>query len=96
MRMELRNRPKANALNVSYLSQSPRSETKHVYQMRASRKWRPACGLIAWHCRGITFSRGNRRNGVLNQLTQAQIAANTTRGISPGLLDLTLGEVGGR
>ena len=79
MRMERRNRPNENALN-----------------MLASRSMRPLYKMLSWHTKGRVATINTRRAAVLAQLTPAQIAANTTRGSTPGLINPALGEIGGR
>ena len=64
--------------------------------MIALRVWRPALGLIAWHIKGTKDGRDAQQVKVLNRLTTMQKADNITRGLSPGLIDLALGEAGGR
>jgi len=53
-------------------------------------------GLITWHSRGNGKKMTELRDGVLNRLSQTQIANNTTRGLTPGLINPALGEAGGR
>lgn len=63
--------------------------------MIATRK-RTELGLIAWNKRGIGKQRNDRHDKVQAKLSAAQIAANTTRGLLPGLINPALGEIGGR
>ena len=52
--------------------------------------------MISWHPT-TNETRDNRiRQLVVSQLTRQQIAANTTRGITPGLISPLQGEAGGR
>lgn len=79
MRMPLSERPPSNTL-----------------QMRVSRFLRDNYSLIAWH--DASANRGKAtvsRDRVLAGLTDAQKAANTTRGSTPGLIDPSLGVAGG-
>ena len=64
--------------------------------MSGVRVWRPALSLLAWHMRGTVHGRDRHRNAIFAKLTTAQIAANTTRGLTPGLIDPAQGEAGGR
>ncbi|MCJ1286780.1 hypothetical protein MMC26_006126 [Xylographa opegraphella] len=96
MRMERANRPKANAINVSSSCSISYLNLIQSYEMNAIRVWRPALGLIAWHIRGTKNGRDTQQLKILDRLTPMQKAANTTRGLSPGLIDPALGEAGGR
>lgn len=53
-------------------------------------------GLVSWHPRGIGKLRKARHDKVVAKLTAAQKANNTTRGLTPGLINAALGEAGGR
>ncbi|MCJ1400122.1 hypothetical protein MMC11_003326 [Xylographa trunciseda] len=79
MRMEVKNRPKGNALN-----------------MAGFRVWRPKLYMVAWHIKGTKNGRGDQQAKVLARLSPAQVAANTTRGSTPGLLNPVLGPAGRR
>ena len=52
--------------------------------------------MLSWHSNQVHRVPNVRRNGVLAMLTARQIAANTTRGATPGLIDSGLGDSGGR
>lgn len=79
MRMPLFERPSSNTL-----------------QMRVSRFLRDNHSLIAWHDASANHDKPNvSRDRVLAGLTDAQKAANTTRGSTPGLIDPSLGVAGG-
>lgn len=58
----------------------------NALNMRASRYWRPAYFLISWHGTG----RSPKEASVLASLSAQQIANNTTRGTTPGLVDPSL------
>ena len=45
--------------------------------------------MTSWHLKG---NRGRPRQDVLALLSPAQITANTTRGVTPGLIDPALGD----
>ena len=81
MRMEFYNRPHDNTV-----------------QMRGTRYFRSTHNLIAWH-KYSDFGRRHKRSGkretVLENLSAEQIAANTTRGTTPGLVNISLGNTGG-
>ncbi|MCJ1412795.1 hypothetical protein MMC19_006894 [Ptychographa xylographoides] len=70
--------------------------TANALNMSGVRVWRPALSLLAWHMRGTVHGRDRHRNAIFAKLTTAQIAANTTRGLTPGLIDPAQGEAGGR
>ncbi len=57
---------------------------------------RPKYGLRSWFPKQVHQARNTRRDTVMAMLSPAQIAANTTRGTTPGLIDHILGEAGGR
>lgn len=57
---------------------------------------RPKYGLLSWFPKQAHQARNTRRDTVIAMLSPAQIAANTTRGTTPGLIDPILGEAGGR
>ena len=58
------------------------------------RQYRPAWKMIAWHVTaGDDKQQNQRKQSVLDSLTDAQKQANTTRGSTPGLIDPTLGDV---
>ena len=47
--------------------------------------------MLAWHTTSPSSRPNSKRNDVLARLSTAQINANTTRGSTPGLVDLALG-----
>lgn len=61
----------------------------------AYRVQRPAFTMLGWHAKGKSAGNNVRERAVLAKLSQAQIAANTTRGTTPGLVDPALGEAPG-
>ena len=52
--------------------------------------------MICWHPGTDPEKENLARQRVFSKLTSQQIAANTTRGSTPGLIDPLLGEAGGR
>ncbi|MCJ1269747.1 hypothetical protein MMC22_009640 [Lobaria immixta] len=68
---------------------------KNTLQMRVSRFLRGNHSLIAWHDTIPRDKPNAVRDRVLRGLTDAQKAANTTRGSTPGLIDPSLGVAGG-
>ena len=61
-------------------------------QNHTTRNWRRRFTLLSWYNAHSTV----KRNEVLAKLTAAQVAANSTRGTTPGLINPVLGEAGGR
>ena len=59
------------------------------------RIYRPAWKMIAWHVKAGDASQNQRKQSVLDGLTDAQKQANTTRGSTPGLINPALGEIHG-
>lgn len=59
------------------------------------RTYRPAWKMIAWHVKTPSAKQNNRKQYVLDSLTDAQKRANTARGSTPGLINPALGEVEG-
>ena len=59
------------------------------------RKYRPAWKMVSWHSKGFSAKENDRRQSVLDGLTDAQKIANTTRGSTPGLINPALGDVAG-
>lgn len=57
------------------------------------RTYRPAWKMIAWQV--TTQDQNDKKEFVLDRLTDAQKNANTTRGSTPGLIDPALGEAAG-
>lgn len=57
---------------------------------------RPKYGMQSWFPKQIHQAYNARRDTVLAMLSPAQLAANTTRGTTPGLINPILGEAGGR
>ena len=57
---------------------------------------RPKYGMRSWFPKKVHHTHIARRNAVMEILSNEQIAANTTRGTTPGLKDPALGEAGGR
>ena len=57
---------------------------------------RPKYGMRSWFPKQVHQNHNARREAVMGMLSDEQIAANTTRGTTPGLKDPTLGEAGGR
>ena len=53
-------------------------------------------GMQSWFPKPARQVQNSRRDTVLAMLSKEQIAANTTRGTTPGLINLALGENGGR
>ena len=62
----------------------------NVLNMRATRM-RLEYHLLSWHAKAVHDKDNASRDIVLDQLTEEQVAANTTRGLTPGLVDPTLG-----
>lgn len=56
------------------------------------RHYRPAWNMTAWHVAAPSDKQNSRKQSVLDGLTDAQKAANTTRGSTPGLIDPASGE----
>ena len=57
---------------------------------------RPKYGMRSWFPKKIHQTHNARRDTAIAILSQAQIALNTTRGTTPGLINPELGEAGGR
>ena len=57
---------------------------------------RPKYGMRSWFPKQVHQNHNARRDAVMGMLSDEQIAANTTRGTTPGLKDPALGEAGGR
>ena len=57
-------------------------------------RFRDSWCLLSWHHGRISDPK--TRTSVANRLSNQQIAQNTTRGTTPGLVDLSAGESGGR
>ena len=68
----------------------------NAIQLRASRTWRPKFFILSWHTKGRFATNNNRASAIRGMLSAAQIATNTTRGSTPGLINPSLGEQGGR
>ncbi|KAL8939900.1 MAG: hypothetical protein Q9211_002528 [Gyalolechia sp. 1 TL-2023] len=72
-----------------------RPSSHNNLQMNISRN-RSKWGLVSW-CTTLLHEKDNRtRQEALNALSNEQISNNTTRGTTPGLINPTLGEAGGR
>ena len=67
-------------------------EPLNSIQWHMSQTWLPSFAMLSWHVKGESA----RESEVLSKLTAAQVAVNTTRGTTPGLLYPTVGEAGGR
>lgn len=67
-------------------------EPLNSIQWHMSQTWLPLFAMLSWHVKGESA----RESEVLSKLTAAQVAVNTTRGTTPGLLYPTVGEAGGR
>lgn len=67
---------------------------RNSLNMRASRRAYPEYCLISWFGKGLDGGRlkHTARDETLLKLTQPQIAANTTRGSTPGLVNPSMGE----
>ena len=52
--------------------------------------------MLSWHPNQFGQAQNARRTTVMAMLTTRQIAGNTSRGATPGLIDPVLGEAGGR
>ena len=59
------------------------------------RIYRPKWKMIAWHVKEGDDAQNDRKQSVLDDLTDAQKQANTTRGSTPGLINPALGEAPG-
>ena len=59
------------------------------------RIYRPAWKMIAWHVTAGDERTNQRKQFVLDSLTDAQKQANTTRGRTPGLINPALGDIPG-
>lgn len=59
------------------------------------RIYRPAWKMIAWHVTVGDERTNQRKQFVLDSLTDAQKQANTTRGSTPGLINPALGDIPG-
>ena len=59
------------------------------------RIYRPAWKMIAWHVTAGDDRTNQRKQFVLDSLTDAQKQANTTRGRTPGLINPALGDIPG-
>lgn len=59
------------------------------------RLYRPAWKMISWHVKDGEDGQNQRRQLILDSLTDAQKRANTTRGSTPGLINPALGEIPG-
>ena len=57
------------------------------------RTYRPAWKMIAWHVKGNSAKQNDRKDWVLDRLSDAQKQANTTRGSTAGLINPALGDV---
>ncbi len=57
---------------------------------------RPKYGMRSWFPKQVHRAHNARRDTAMAMLSAAQIAANTTRGTTPGLIAPELGEAGGR
>lgn len=57
---------------------------------------RPKWGLLCWFTIAIHNEKNGARDEALTMLSDEQINNNTTRGTTPGLIDPSLGEAGGR
>lgn len=68
--------------------------TINILNMRAIRMRTNYC-LVSWHTKAKHNEENAVRDAVLAQLTDQQIAHNTTRGTTPGLEDPSLGVAGG-
>ncbi len=58
-------------------------------------RWRAKFSMVSWHETPAPGA-AKVKASVLRKLTPAQRAMNSTRGSTPGLIDLSLGEQGGR
>ena len=67
---------------------------RNSLNMRASRRAYPEYYMISWFGKGLDGGRlkHTARDETLQLLTPQQIAANTTRGSTPGLVNPTVGE----
>lgn len=59
------------------------------------RLYRPAWKMISWHVKDGEDRQNQRKQLILDSLTDAQKRANTTRGSTPGLINPALGEIPG-
>jgi len=83
--------PRINWVDIQMRIEPSDRPTLDNLRSRNSRK-KGVYHMISWWTRHT--APGNQP--VIQSLTQAQIAGNTTRGSTPGLIDPTLGEAGGR
>ena len=65
-------------------------------QMMASRRWAKACNILNWQTKGHEELQRAKENKLKARLSQQQIDDNTTRGLTPGLINPAMGEAGGR
>ena len=86
--------PRIRWSDIIMRMQSPRPN-ENTLNMRAARTRQSFC-MLAWHSRSKSAGDNKARDLVLARLTDEQKAANTTRGITPGLRDPGLGAAGGR
>ena len=68
--------------------------TQNILNMRAIRMRADYC-MLSWHAKAKYNEENASRDAVLARLSDKQIAANTTRGITPGLRNPSLGAAGG-
>ncbi len=68
---------------------------QNALNMESSRM-RPRYNMISWHPTSNESKENEIRQRVMRKLTPQQIAANTTRGSTPGLINPLQGEAGGR
>ncbi|KAL9016788.1 MAG: hypothetical protein Q9185_005875 [Variospora sp. 1 TL-2023] len=72
-----------------------RPSSHNIIQMHISRN-RPKWGLLCWFTIALHHEKNGARDEALKMLSDEQINNNTTRGTTPGLIDPSLGEAGGR
>ncbi|KAL8644729.1 MAG: hypothetical protein Q9210_007107 [Variospora velana] len=72
-----------------------RPSSHNIIQMHISRN-RPKWGLLCWFAIALHDEKNGARDEALKMLSDEQINNNTTRGTTPGLIDPSLGEAGGR
>ena len=80
-----------------FLMRMPREgrRRQNALNMESSRA-RARYNILSWHPTTDEMKDNELRQRVLSKLSPAQIARNTTRGTTPGLVNFTMGEAGGR
>lgn len=68
---------------------------QNALNMESSRM-RPRYNMVSWHPTSDESRENEIRQRVMRNLSPQQIAANTTRGTTPGLINPLQGEAGGR